>query len=100
MKRQFQLPSWMLFRFFQIRHAVQAQFPDSMALNSHLVEKLLTAHIIDRPLSSIYLRLIVYNDSKTDQLFQKWYQDLPTPTREDWDAGIQQYLSPMVKVSS
>lgn len=57
LKDKFGLPPWMYFRYLQLRHALRAQFPDPIKVEPYSVERLLTSHIIDRTLSSIYLRL-------------------------------------------
>lgn len=80
----------MLFRYLQLKHAIQAQFPDSVTLAPHSVEQLLMALNIDRALSSIYLTLTLGEGAKSTQLYQRWQQDIPSFDREDWDEGIQQ----------
>lgn len=86
----------MLFRFLQLRHALQAQFPEPIALDTHSVESLLRARNIDRPLSSIYLKLTLGDDVKITQLYQRWHEDIPALTREDWGERVPQYLPLMI----
>lgn len=96
LKRKYQLPPWMFFRFVQLRHAARAQFPDGIDLATHSVESLLTATDIDRTLSSIYLRLTCKDTSKMLPLFAKWQLDIPELTEEDWSEGLQQCIPLMI----
>lgn len=51
----FQLPSWMLVRYLQLKHVVQAQSPSLVAITPHVVERFLTTRNTDGILSSIYI---------------------------------------------
>lgn len=57
LKDTFQLPARMFFHYLQLRHAIQAQFPDDVRLESHMVERFLILANADRILSSLYLRM-------------------------------------------
>lgn len=63
---------------------------------SHSVERLLAARIIDRPLSSIYLRLICAGGAGARKAFLAWKRDLPALTEEDWSVSLQQYSPLMI----
>lgn len=58
LKASYHLPNWMLFRYFQLRHAYHQQCPTSLTLESDPVERLLTIQILNAPLSSLNLHLL------------------------------------------
>lgn len=93
LREKFGLPSRMLFRYLQLRHAVRAQFPAPMVIAPHRVERFLTTRNADRILSSVYLRLAPDEDVS---LFRRWHQDVPTLEEEDWGSEVQHYLPTMI----
>lgn len=96
LRDEFQLPSQMFFRYLQLRHAVQAQFPDGVSLESHGVEKFLISKSADRILSSLYLQISSGGSSGGTKLFQRWKADFPAMMDDDWEEGIQQYIPLMI----
>lgn len=93
---EIQLPTKMFFRYLQLRHAIQAQFPSEIQLQSHMVEHFLISKNVDRILSSLYLRVSLETDSQGTRLFKKWKLDVPSLTDDDWEEGIEQYI-PLMK---
>lgn len=93
---EFQLPFRMFFCYLQLRHAVQAQFPNGVSLKSHGVESFLISNNVDRILSSLYLRISSEESSSGTKLFQKWKTDFPALEDVDWVEGIQQYIPLMI----
>lgn len=96
LKNDFQLPSRMFFRYLQLRHAVQAQYPAGVALQSNGVETFLISRNVDRILSSLYLRILSEEPTGGTKLYDKWKADLPALAADDWEEGIQQYIPLMV----
>lgn len=92
----FQLPYKMLFRYLQLRHAIHAQFPLGVSLNSHRVESFLISNNADRILSSLYLRISCEDYGGGTKLFQKWKEYIPALKDDDWEKGIQQYIPLMI----
>lgn len=86
----------MFFRYLQLRHATQAQFPSEIQLQSHMVERFLISKTVDRILSSLYLRVSLGVDGQGSRLFNKWKSDVPSLTDEDWEEGIKQYIPLMI----
>lgn len=58
----YSLPGAFEFRYWQLRHAVGAQFTELIALDS--IEHLLTSSVMGKPLSTLYLDLRVAHDTK------------------------------------
>lgn len=50
LSQRFGLPGWMLFRYFQMRHSVRAQFPQSPTIKTDPIEDMLTPGDLDKPL--------------------------------------------------
>lgn len=59
LKAKHNIPASMKFRYYQLKHAVQAQFPGPLTLQIDAVERLLIAKIMDKPLSSLYFYLSI-----------------------------------------
>lgn len=78
----------MFFRYLQLRHAVQAQFPNGVSLKSHGVESFLISKNVDRILSSLYLWISSEESSSGTKLFKKWRTDIPVLEDDDWEEGI------------
>lgn len=96
LKTTFQFPSWMFFRFLQLRHAIQSQFPQIPTVASHIIESYLMSRHADRILSSLYLRISSRDTNQNTELFQRWQSDIPNLESEDWDEGVQQYIPLMI----
>lgn len=58
LSQRFDLPDWMLFRYFQLRHAVGAQFPLSPTVKADPIEEMLTPGDLDKLLSLLYDALL------------------------------------------
>lgn len=89
----FQLPLWMLFRYMQLKHAAQVQFPRVVTIMPHVAERFLTSQNADRILSSIYVRLTYGDSDGKSPLFRSWKADIPSLSEEEWDLALQQYIS-------
>lgn len=96
MRHTFQLPTKMYFCYLQLRHAIQAQFPSEIRLQSHMVERFLISKNVDHILSSLYLWVSLGTDSQGSRLFNKWKLEVPSLTDDDWEEGIQQYIPLMI----
>lgn len=96
LKETFQLPSWMLFCYLQLKHASQAQFPTPISVIQHVVERFLISRGVDRVLSSLYLHLTCDNSEGPSPLFHAWKADIPSLTEEEWDLALQQYIATVV----
>lgn len=77
----------MFFRYLQVRHAFQHQFPNGVTLESDPVESLLSSKIVMGPLSALYLPLSVALPAKLTKIFTKWKQDIPFLT-EVWEECV------------
>lgn len=96
LKRGRNLPNRMLFRYLQLRHAFQAQFPRSLKLEANDVESLLRTSEMGGILSALYSILARLDTSKVSQLFSVWQSDILTLADSNWEEGIQQYIPLMV----
>lgn len=96
LKAAHNLPNWMFFRFLQVRHAFQHQFPNGVTLGSDPVESLLSSKVLIGPLSALYLRLSVSLPAKLTKIFLKWKQDIPSLTEGAWEECISSYVSNMI----
>lgn len=92
LKRQQGLPN-VVFRYLQLRHAFWSLFPPSTVVEITGVELLLSAVDETKPLSTLYSVLAGLDTSKVSQLCSVWQADIPTLADDDWEEGIQQYLS-------
>lgn len=84
------------FRYWQLRHAHGAQFPDMITLESDSVERLLTSGVIGKPLSSLYLYMTVAYDSKLTRTLDKWRSDIPTLGDEEWEECVSIFITSMI----
>lgn len=96
LQETFQLSPWMLFHYVQLKHAAQAQFPRLIIIIPHVVQRFLTSRNADRILSSIYLRITCRDSDRDPLLFRSWKENIPTLSEEEWDQGIQQYISAVI----
>lgn len=100
LKTTFHLPSWIFIRYLQLWQALQSQFPQAPDVSSHMVESFLMPHNADWILSSLYLRISSRDTDRNTQLFQSWQGDIPTLDSDDWDEGVQQYISLMISAGT
>lgn len=96
LKGKYGLPNWMFFRFLQVRHAFQHQFPGGINLESDPVEKLLSTKILVAPLSTIYFHITAARPTKLGKLFLKWKEDLPSLEEEEWETCLSSYVSSLI----
>lgn len=54
-----------------------AQFRDVLMLESDSIERLLTSSVMGKPLSTLYLYLMVAYDTKPTRSLAKWREDIP-----------------------
>lgn len=92
LKNAYSLPGWMLFRYYQLRHAYRKQFPSLLQLESDPVEGLLTAKIIDRPLSTLYFHLSIPPTKKLEKTLVKWKADIPDLPEEEWETCVSSFV--------
>lgn len=95
LKSAYTLPRWMLFRYCQLRHAYGEQFP-AQILGSDPVEGLLTATIIDKPLSSLCFHLSIAPLKKLEKTLAKWKLDIPDLSKEDWETCVSSFVTNMI----
>lgn len=93
LKRDRCLPNHMFFRFLQIRHAFHFHFPFLVVLEMSAVKRELNSPDGVRTLSTIYNILATFDTSRVSQLFDLRQRDIPGLADDDWEEGIQQYLS-------
>lgn len=79
----------MFFRYLQLCHAFQSQFPGSLVLEVRGVERLLTMAEETKLLSTLYSLLVGLDTSRVSQLLSVWQVDIPTLADDDWEEGIQ-----------
>lgn len=96
LRTTFQLRLWMFFRYLQLHHALQSQFPEWIDIQSHVVERSLISNSPDRILSSLYLIISSRDTGRGTKLFHSWKEVIPTLTAEDWEERIQQYIPLMI----
>lgn len=63
-------------------------------MESDPVEGLLTARIIDKPLSSLHFSIAPAN--KLERTFGKWYMDLPGLMEEEWEDCLCSFVTNMM----
>lgn len=95
-KRGRGLPNRMFFRYLQLRHAFQVQFPHPITLEVHDIKSLRRTPEGIKPLSARYSILAGLHTSKVFQLFSAWQADIRTLADDNWEEGIQQYLPLMI----
>lgn len=81
----FALPLAMPFHYFQLCHALRAQFRDCITLEPDRIERLLTLRLLDKPLSSLYLNLSDSYAHTSSRTFNRWKADIPEVTTDDWE---------------
>lgn len=72
------------------------KFPGIITLESDSVERLLTSSTIGRPLSSLYLCLMVGYDIKPTQSLDKWKVDILALEDEEWENCVATFISSMI----
>lgn len=82
---RFSLPVWMQFRYYQLSHAIKAQFPLIPNLTMDPVEELLAQEFLDKIMSTLYFTLIHKESPKMEALWNKWKTDFPELDREAWE---------------
>lgn len=82
---KFGLPSRMIFRYYQLRHAARAQFTNPIHLKPDPIEETLAQEILKKTLSTLYLALLETDSPKMHSLWAKWQADIPSLNRETWE---------------
>lgn len=77
MRDKFSLPLSMSFCYFQLYHALHAQLQELITLEPNWLKRRLTLRIVDKPLSSLYLRLLYLYAHTSSKTFDKWKTDIP-----------------------
>lgn len=85
LRARFHLPEWMTFRYFQLHHAIRAQFPTITKLDMDPIEGRPALEWLSKPLSTLYIDLLSCNSPRMERLWEKWKADMPDLDREDWD---------------
>lgn len=84
------------FRFLQLQHAANAQFPRSITLTSDPLEAMLSCTNLPKPLSELYSQLSLLTIPKMTDLYHKWQADIPTLMEDDWEDCVLQFLKTMI----
>ena len=96
LRDKYSLPARWTFRYWQLRHAYSAQFPDRLTLQSDSIERLLTSRTMGRPLSTLYLYLTVAHDSGSTRSFEKWKADIPDLDEEKWEECVSTFIPSLI----
>lgn len=96
LRQAFNLPRSFQFRYWQLRHALTAQFPGPITLNSDSIERLLTSELLLKPLSTIYMYLTVAYDTDTSHVLAKWREDIPNLDEDIWEECVSTFISSMI----
>lgn len=80
----FHLPGSITFRYFQMRHAIRAQFTSPPNLKVDPIEELQAQESLSKPLSALYFYLLSADSPRMTTLWDKWKNDIPNLDREDW----------------
>lgn len=70
LSQKFGLPGWMLFQYFQLRHATNAQFPGSPVVKADPIEGLLESGDLRKPLSTLYGALLCTDLPRMEKLWE------------------------------
>lgn len=89
------LPNTFLFRYWQLQHALRAQFPSQVLLEPNSIEHLLISGMLEKHLSSLYLYLTVAHDVKYDRTRTKWQADIPSLGEEEWEECLTTFIPSM-----
>lgn len=89
LRRSYELPGWMYFRYIQLDHVAKVQFPNPPVLQFDPVEDLLSCSDLKKALSALYGTLLNTDSPKMDRLWRLWKRDIPTLEREDWDKCLE-----------
>lgn len=66
----------MVFQYFQLRHAVRAQFSVIPSLAMEPIGELLAQYHLFKPLSALYFDLLGVDSPKMDRLWERWKADI------------------------
>lgn len=92
----YHLPASFQFRYWQLRHALNSQFPDPVTLESDSIKRLLISGVMGKPFSSLYLYLTVAHDTDTAVVLGKWSTDIPDLNEEVWEDCVPSYVPSMI----
>lgn len=88
----------MLFWYFQLGHANNAQFPRSPVVKADSIEELLAPRDLRKPLSSLYGALLCTDLPRMGKLWEHWKGDIPSLDKEGWEDCLEQ--GPKLVISS
>lgn len=77
LKVKYNLPTWMAFRYLQLKHATGAQFPRPITLKADPIEELLAPGDLTKPLSTLYSALLGNESPKIERLWETWTVTYP-----------------------
>lgn len=96
---QYNLPQHYQFRYLQLSHAFEAQFPrSSCILIQSKLETTLRSGCTKKPISHIYQHLIYESLPPLDGLLSRWQRDIPALSGEDWDGVWDFPFSSLVSI--
>lgn len=95
LRRTYALPISFQFRYWQLKHAFEAQFLAPLTLELDSIERL-TSSVIGRPVSTLYLYLTVEYDTKLTKSWEKWRADIPSLDEEEWEECLTSYIPSMI----
>lgn len=96
LRQSFGIPSTFQFRYWQLEHTFEAQFPAPLILEPDSIERLLTSSVMGKPLSTLYLYLTVEYDAKLTKTWEKWRVDIPSLDEEEWKECLISYIPSMI----
>ncbi|OCT94548.1 hypothetical protein XELAEV_18012222mg [Xenopus laevis] len=98
LKDTFNLPNSMLFRFFQLRHALTQQFRSiEPRIEISALENVLRKDCLRKPLSTIYVSIRPTGRLSMSELYQKWITNIPDLTQEQWTVILADSFSPLIR---
>lgn len=92
----YSIPKSWEFRYWQLRYAYGAQFPEKVTLESDSLERLLTSSTMGRPLSSLYMYLTAAYDIKPTRFLDKWKKDIPALDDEVLEDCVATFIPSMI----
>ncbi|OCT67167.1 hypothetical protein XELAEV_18038450mg [Xenopus laevis] len=82
------------FRYDQLRHGAQAQFPNPQStIVATSLENALQLQVVGKPLSAIYHSLLAPEEKRPLKCFQKWIRDIDNLDEESWELIMRHMLA-------
>ncbi|OCT65609.1 hypothetical protein XELAEV_18041847mg [Xenopus laevis] len=96
-KDNFNVPN-KLFRYLQLRHAINQQFRSgSPIIEVTPLEKLLRKEKLTKPLSAIYHQIGSCTQIPIGDLYNKWITNIPDLTTNQWETILAESIQPLIR---